>query len=171
MSFYLNQVEDIVGASEETNSAVKGRLFEKATCEIFESIIDIRVYRSNIVVSDGSQEIDIVLVQDLPTRLWFTGHAFFVECKCTKNRVSSKEVSYFGEKLVTAGINFGVIFFLTGITGVDRNAAHAVILRYKERGVHIVSLRVSELTPMQNFDALIDLMIAKRLALLAGVVE
>lgn len=170
MLLYKPPLRKIDKAKRERNSAKKGKLFEEATQEIFTTIQHIRVYDSNVLTEDGSQEVDIIFMQDLPTKLWFIGHAFFVECKCLNSKVPSKEVAFFGEKLIAAGISHGIIFSTKGLSGADRRAAHATVLRFKERGVHIISLTVAEVATLADASQLIELIIRKHMTLLTGQV-
>ena len=165
---YSNALGKIIVARNNSNTYIKGKLFEESAAEIFTSVPNIAVWKSNIVTSDGSQEIDIIFIQEFSTRLWFLGHAFFVECKCTARTVPSREVTVFGEKMTTAGIDCGIIFSLNGISGGEREAGHAVILRYKERGKHILSLTETEVSRFRTYNDLIDLIILKKMALLEG---
>lgn len=165
---YSGALGKIKTARSTTNTYHKGRLFEESASEIFTSVPNIVVWDSNVVTSDGSQEIDIIFIQEMPTKLWFMGHSFFVECKCTASSVPSKEITVFGEKLTTAGIDYGIVFSLNGISGSEREAGHAVILRYKERGKHILSVTKSEIAKLSGYDDLINLMISKKMALYAG---
>lgn len=170
MLLYKPPLRKIDKAKRERHSAKKGRLFEEATQEIFTTIQHIRVYDSNVLTEDGSQEVDIIFMQDLPTKLWFMGHAFFVECKCLNSKVPSKEVASFGDKLIAAGISHGLIFSTKGLSGADRRAAHATVLRFKERGVHITSLTAAEVATLADASQLIELIIRKHMTLLTGQV-
>ena len=96
------------------------------------------------------------------------GYSFFVECKCTAKTVPSREITVFGEKLTTAGMDHGIIFSINGISGKDREAGHAVILRYKERGKHILSITAAEVAKLSTHEDLIRLMILKKMSLYAG---
>jgi hypothetical protein len=105
----------------------KGRKLEELVRYVFEKIPGVDFYKSNIVNSPGSEEIDVAFFNNKAMRGFpFLENLLLVECKNWSSAVGANHVREFATKLKHRACAYGVLVAANGITGdaQDRTAAH-----------------------------------------------
>ncbi|WP_063683364.1 restriction endonuclease [Bradyrhizobium stylosanthis] len=108
----------------------KGQALEGLLGYVFEKYPGVKLLDRNVVVANGSEEIDLVFWNDrVANGLPFLPNILLFECKNWVHPVGSDAVVYFINKVRSRHLEFGFLIAANGITGdaADLNAAHQQI--------------------------------------------
>ncbi|MEH7148815.1 restriction endonuclease, partial [Priestia megaterium] len=157
-----------IGDNSRT-AAEKGKSLEDLSCYIFEKVPGISIAKRNEMNTFNTEEIDIALWNERSRRgLHFLPNIILIECKNWSTAVSSKEVSWFAQKLESRGLDFGILIAANGITGdsTDISRANSIVAQHLGRGRKIIIITRREIEQLQNTDNL-SLIIKEKLCELA----
>ena len=114
------------GDNAETAHA-KGHTLEELLVYIFRKFPGVRLLEQNVIVANGSEEIDIVFWNDRAAEgLPFLPNILMFECKNWVAPVDSASVVFFANKIRTRHLEYGFLIASNGVTGdiADLRAAH-----------------------------------------------
>jgi len=164
----------LIRSDNAHTKADKGKSLEDLSCYLFEKVPGISIAKRNVMNAFDTEEIDIALWNEKSRKGFsFLPHIILVECKNWNAAVSSAEVSWFAEKLVSRGLDFGILIAANGITGnaVDIDRAHNIVARHLGNGRRIIIIKRSEIETLASTEDLIKIIKEKLCELaVAGVV-
>lgn len=154
-------------SSAERTADRKGDGLECLVAELFEKVEGVQIVGRNVFNQSRSMEIDIALKIDTRiSELYFLEHLVIVECKCTQQPTDSRDVSWFANKIRSAGLRIGILFAMGGISGSDRRYAYEQITMARQSfGVSILVVNKEELLSLENSAQLAEMLEKKLTAL------
>lgn len=162
-----------IRSDNSITTAEKGKSLEDLSCYIFEKVPGISITKRNTMNTFDTEEIDIALWNEKSRKgFHFLPYLILVECKNWSSAVSSIEVSWFADKLVSRGLDFGILIASNGITGnpADIDRAHSIVARHLGAGRRIIIIKREEIEALRNTDNLVRLVKEKLCELtVAGV--
>lgn len=144
-----------------TTTTKKGAALEEITSYILRRISGVRHYRSNVITTAGSEEIDVVFWNDrVPDGLPFLCNILIFECKNWSNPVSSANVSSFIQKLRSRHLEYGFLIASNGITGNQQDLTHAhrhVDDAFLQDNIKLIVVKRTELESLTDTDQFVRL--------------
>lgn len=143
---------------------LKGARLEELASYLFGKLRGLSLYGRNIYNASNSKELDLVFKSDRRiSDLHFMDAYIPIECKNTKRKTTSEQVSWFANKISDTSVRYGILLTLSGVTGEQENqAARSEILRAKVKfGVCIFVLTRAEILSLRSTDCLASLLEAK----------
>ena len=164
-SFWDTAIGDRLGVARRTRgSQARGTLYEDLVCSLFQSVAGITITQRNSFNVRGSQEIDIAFWNDQhPDGFWFLPNVILVECKNWMAPVTSSEVAWFHDKVRKRGLDFGILFAATGVSGDRRSLsdAHDIVARALGDGRRLIVVTSDEIASLSDAPSLVTLMKVK----------
>jgi restriction endonuclease len=151
-----------------TNNHQKGKAFEDLAAYLFETIAGISLSTRNQMNVFNSEEIDIAVWNDKSRfGLHFLPDIILIECKNWSLPVSSIEISWFCQKVLSRGLDFGILIANNGITGdpSDLTAAHSIIAQHLIQKRRIIVITRQEILLLRTTAEMVAL-IKKKICLL-----
>lgn len=171
MTEFAERISDLLEATDTADTMkARGNLLEELASHILGSIPGVKVTDHDVLNVHRSQEVDIMLFNEqLPDGLAVFEAFIYVECKNSKEPVSSAEVSYFAYKLKSRSSSLGILVARFGITGDkdDLTAAQHIISQELRDGRQIVVITEKDLAALASPEDVVDLLIRRRSSLLA----
>ena len=128
---------------------------------VFEKIPGVEFYKSNVVNSAASEEIDVAFFNNKSGKGFpFLENLLLVECKNWSLPVGANHVREFTTKLKHRACAYGVLVAVNGITGnpQDRTAAHdAVRMALATEKIRVIVITRAEIESWMNSADVISL--------------
>jgi hypothetical protein len=143
------------------NMSEQGHALENLVCYLFERLPGISVTRRNRSNAFATEEIDVAFWNEKHRLgLYFLPEIILVECKNWSSPVTSMEVSWFKEKIISRGLTFGILVATRGITGdpSQHTAAHSIVagaLRDQRRLVIITGEELARISDTRDLITLL----------------
>jgi hypothetical protein len=169
--YSLRRIRQLLDSCNDPNSTnqAKGAAFEALACYIFETVPGVSITETDEMNVFQNEEIDVALWNDrVKFGFNFLPNIVLIECKNWNNPVSSIEVAWFAQKLVSRGLDFGILIANNGITGdtVQLTASHHTIAIHLAQKRNIIVITCDEIKQLRTTDDLISL-IKRKLCKLA----
>jgi hypothetical protein len=117
------------------------------------------LFARDVQDESGAQEIDLIFSHLFSVSLIpIPDIDIMVECKNEARRISSSQVTVFGNKLRSRGLNIGIMVTTAGLSGHTGTAGHSAIRDELRGGVSIIVVTAAELGGMSSPDDLVSLL-------------
>jgi hypothetical protein len=138
----------------------RGASFEDLASYIFSRIPGIGIVERDEMNVFANEEIDIALWNErAKLGLSFLSNIILIECKNWYNPVSSIEVAWFAQKLVSRGLDFGILIANNGITGnaAQLTASHNIISQHLAQKRKIIVITREDIETLTETSDLVTL--------------
>ena len=136
--------------SNKSNKEKKDALEDLAK-KMFDLIPRFKVIDINVLTE--AEEIDLVVnIQSfIPHIFDILGFFFLIECKNLNEKVDAKQVTSFGEKIISKQLRGGILISRKGITGKKQDEASKRKIRdYANKGIIILSLDTNDINDISK---------------------
>jgi hypothetical protein len=149
----------------------RGRALEDLIAYLFEEIPGISLTKRNTLNYFQTEEIDLAFWNDKdPNGLYFLPYIILVECKNWSQPVGSIEVAWFDRKLQDRGLDFGILFAASGVTGDmnEHTRANFIIATALAQKRQLIVITRAELEVISSPDEIVRLIKEKITELVVG---
>ena len=146
----FNRFKKSYETSNKSNKEKKDALEDLAK-KMFDLIPRFKVIDINVLTE--AEEIDLVVnIQSfIPHIFDILGFFFLIECKNLNEKVDAKQVTSFGEKIISKQLRGGILISRKGITGKKQDEASKRKIRdYANKGIIILSLDTNDINDISK---------------------
>jgi restriction endonuclease len=171
-AYSVEKIHELVAQSRDQSrsTTARGRAFEQLFCYLLLEIPGVQVETDTINLFQ-SDEVDISVANPGGTNgLACFPTLFLVECKNWKDKVDSKSIGAFVDKLRDRNINLGILVAASGVTGNPESlkAAHYKAASAQISGYRIVLVTFDDIVGLRTSREFAGLLVKRLLGLIAS---
>ena len=149
----------LAAAASARSNAARGSIFEDFVQHVFEGVPSVTIYERDVKDESGAQEVDLIFSHFyFVSRIPIPDVTIIVECKNERRKTSSPEVTLFGNKLRSRGLNIGILATYAGLSGRRGTGGHSAIRDELRQGVSIIVVTAADLVALKCSDDLVQLL-------------